>query len=109
MMHAQAAAVYATEDDLLHDVLSFLYAKNGGGEVIPVSKDPTVSLIATVANKILMSVPHGSFKFLTEALTAGGLATLKRWAGGHLEPNELLHPQYVAAVLLWADTWKAGS
>jgi hypothetical protein len=37
------------------------------------------------------------------------LQALRRWASESIEPNEIAHPQLIAAVLLWADTWKNGS
>jgi hypothetical protein len=37
------------------------------------------------------------------------LETLRAWAAGHFEPNEVVRPQFIASTLLHAEVWKRGA
>lgn len=90
------------EATFLAATLAYLRQKNGEGPSA-YSDNPLISAIASAAGGILVS---GKERFLAETGTA---ESLHNWASGRVAENELAHPQLIAAILLWGDTWKRGS
>jgi hypothetical protein len=88
---------------LLANILSFLTKKNGHFAGTS-STNPIVQSIASAARGIFATAADAHF-----IVQAVGEGTLARWAAGDVAPNEIAHPQLIAATLLWADTWKRGS
>jgi hypothetical protein len=94
---------------LLVSVLTYLTTRNGDFTDRPIkSTNLLVRRIASAAAGILATTLHGT-RFLDEAITPQGVMTLQHWSAGLIEPNEFAHPQLIASILLWADTWKNGS
>lgn len=99
------------EADLLSNVLTYLKRKN---EVSPnpippalVSTNPIVQAVASAAHGILATASPNFARLSNDAPML--IDKLHGFAKGHLETWETAHPQVIAAVLLWADTWKHGS
>jgi hypothetical protein len=100
------AARSAPDAALLSYVLAYLNKKNGTTSAV-VSTNPVVQAIASAARGIFATA--ADTRFIDEATNQTGARQLARWAAGEIAPNEMAHPQLIAAALLWMDTWKRGS
>jgi hypothetical protein len=96
----------ASDAALLSYVLAYLNKKNGTTSAV-VSTNPFVQAIASAARGIFATA--ADTRFIEAAIHQMGMRQLAQWAAGEITPNEAAHPQWIAATLLWADTWKRGS
>ena len=90
---------------LLAAVVSFINQGQAPGTVSPALPQEILQSVSSAAAKILATAARGG-TFLAEA---GALDHLKAYAAGHFPSNEVVRPQLIAAILLWAEIWKQGS
>jgi len=89
---------------LLAAVVAFINQGQAPGATSPSLSSEVLASLSAAARHILNSAHEVFYRD-----QPGLVAKLRAWAVGQFAPNEIVHPQLIAAQLLWAETWKQGS
>ena len=92
---------------LLANVVAFINRGQEPGATSPTLPRQVLQSVSSVAARILATASPNFATF--SPMMPHVLEKLKAWAAGRFEPNEVVRPQLITAMLLFAETWKRGS
>ena len=92
---------------LLASVVVFINQGLPSGTPSP-SLPPQILQSVSLAARRILTTMAPNYATLSPSAPAI-LETLRAWAAGHFEPNEVVRPQFIASTLLHAEVWKRGA
>ena len=92
---------------LLATVVAFIDKGQPPGATSPTLPPQILQSVSSTAATILATASPNFASF--SPIMPRVLEKLKAWAAGRFEPNEVVRPQLIATMLLFAETWKRGS